>query len=108
MQTDLKLWGILLLLLIYCGWAAAADQLDLNRATAAQLETIKGIGPKKATAIIKYREERGGYRSVDELDNVPGFGKQTVDKLRIYLTASDAKLSPTRKKPEVKITEMKF
>ncbi|MEO6697693.1 MAG: helix-hairpin-helix domain-containing protein [Gammaproteobacteria bacterium] len=98
----------MLLLFTCCGWTAAAGLVDLNRATAVQLETIKGIGPKKAAAIIKYREEHGGYRSMDELDNVPGFGKQTIDKLREYLTATDAKLPPLRKKPEPKMKEMKF
>ncbi|MEO6697040.1 MAG: helix-hairpin-helix domain-containing protein, partial [Gammaproteobacteria bacterium] len=57
MQLALRLGWILFLLFTCYGWSAAAEQVDLNRATAVQLETIKGIGPKKAAAIIKYREE---------------------------------------------------
>lgn len=58
-------------------WAA----VDLNKATQAELESVKGIGPKKAQAIIEYRSKTP-FKSVDDLDNVKGFGKKSVDKIR--------------------------
>ncbi|MDD3529534.1 MAG: ComEA family DNA-binding protein [Gallionellaceae bacterium] len=56
--------------------------VNLNTATQAELEAVKGIGPSKAKAIIAYREKNGGFKSVDELANVKGFGKASVEKLK--------------------------
>ncbi len=99
-----------MLLWVCNAWSAAADQIDLNLASAAQLVTIKGIGPKKAEAILKYREQHGGFRAVDELDNVPGFGKTTVDKLRAYLKVTSGSIGypPEKDKIKVKIKTINF
>lgn len=103
-----KACGAFLLLFVCNAWSAAADQIDLNLASVDQLVTIKGIGPKKAEAIIKYREQRGGFRSVDELDNVPGFGKKTVDKLRAHLKVTPTGHPREKDKIKVKIKTMNF
>jgi len=60
------------------GGGASAGQIDINSASAAQLETLPGIGPSKAIAIIDNRP----YASVDDLERVPGIGAKTVDQLR--------------------------
>ncbi len=60
----------------------AAGQLDLNRASAAELETLPGIGPVKAEAILAYRQDYGGFDSVDELLRVSGIGEKTLAELR--------------------------
>ena len=75
---------VLILFFWMCGFAYAA--VDLNTATQSELEGIKGLGPSKAKAIIAYREKNGQFKSVDDLDNVKGFGKATIDKLRQDLT----------------------
>jgi competence protein ComEA len=62
---------------------------DLNTATAAELQKVNGIGPKKAEAIIEYRKKTP-FKSVDELDKVPGFGKATVEKVKGELTVAGA------------------
>lgn len=62
---------------------------DLNTATAAELQKVNGIGPKKAEAIIEYRKKTP-FKSVDDLDKVPGFGKATLDKVKGELTVSGA------------------
>lgn len=62
---------------------------DLNTASLAELQKVNGIGPKKAEAIIEYRKKTP-FKSVDELDKVPGFGKATLDKVKPELTVSGA------------------
>lgn len=57
-------------------------RLDLNAATQAQLEDLPGIGPSKAKAIVAYREQHGGFRSIDELLQVKGIGPKMFEKLR--------------------------
>ena len=59
--------------------------LDLNRATAQDLEALPGVGPKRAAAIVGFREANGGFRSVEDLERVPGLGPATVARLRPLL-----------------------
>lgn len=59
--------------------------VNINTATAAQLETLPGIGEVKAQAIIAYRETYGPFRSVDELTLVKGIGEKTLQKLLPYI-----------------------
>ena len=65
-------------------WSPSQDEkkVSLNQATTGELETLPGIGPSKAAAIIKYREEVGAFKSIDELTNVSGIGEKTLEKLR--------------------------
>lgn len=67
------------------GSLAAAAPLDLNRATAAELEALPGIGEVKAAAILAVRDARGGFESIDELESVRGIGPSLVAKLRPLL-----------------------
>ncbi|MDP2304899.1 MAG: helix-hairpin-helix domain-containing protein [Pseudomonadota bacterium] len=60
--------------------------VDVNTADAAELETLPGIGPSKAAAIILYRTENGPFTAVDDLDNVPGIGVSTLASLRDQVT----------------------
>lgn len=62
--------------------ADATLALDLNTATAEQLEALPGIGEVKAAAILAVRAERGGFRSVEELESVRGIGPALLGKLR--------------------------
>lgn len=71
-------------LTLFSGLALAA--VDINSATASDLESVKGIGPAKAKAIIDYREKNGPFKSVDDLKGVKGFGVKTIDKLRPELS----------------------
>lgn len=57
-------------------------KVNLNKATEEELQTLPGIGPSKAKAIIQYRQEHGGFKSVDELKNVSGIGDKTFEKLK--------------------------
>jgi competence protein ComEA len=60
----------------------ALAAVNLNSATQAELEAVKGIGPAKAQAIIAHREKNGPFKSVDDLANVKGFGKASVARLK--------------------------
>ena len=84
-----KLIGGLILSLFMAMPALAA--LDINTATQAELEAVKGIGPSKAKAIMAYREKTGGFKTVDELAKVKGFGPASADKLKGQFTVSTAK-----------------
>ena len=81
-----KLLLVLFACFAFMGLAFAAAPVDLNSATQTQLDTVKGIGPAKAKAIIEYRTKNGPFKSVDDLEKVKGFGKKSVDKLRSELT----------------------
>jgi competence protein ComEA len=56
------------------------DIININTAEKVQLNTLTGIGDVKSDAIIKYREEKGGFKSVDELIKVDGIGEKTLSK----------------------------
>jgi competence protein ComEA len=67
------------------GAGAAAEEdgpISLGTATAAELDTIGGIGPVTAEGIIGFREEHGGLFSVDQLDQISGIGPATMEALR--------------------------
>ena len=61
------------------------SKLDVNEATAEQLVAVKGIGPSKAAAIIQYRREIGGFKTIDELIEVKGIGQKALAKLKLVL-----------------------
>jgi len=61
-------------------------KVNLNTATEVELQTISGIGQKRAQDIIAYREEKGKFQSVDELKNVSGIGQKTLEKLKEHVT----------------------
>ena len=61
-------------------------KVNLNTATITDLQSISGIGAKRAQDIIDYRDSSGGFKSVDELSNVSGIGDKTLEKLREEVT----------------------
>ncbi len=84
----LKRWlgGVLLSLFVAVQALAA---VDLNRAGQAELESVKGIGPKKAKSILEYREKNGPFKTVDDLAKVKGFGKASMAKVRASLSVGE-------------------
>lgn len=68
------------------GGVTGGAPVNLNLATQAELEALPDIGPVTAQAIISWREERGGFTSVDELLEVDGIGEKTLAKLTPHVT----------------------
>lgn len=68
--------------LFFAGANFALAAVNLNTATQAELETLKGVGPTKAKSIIEYREQNGAFQSVDDLKKVKGFGEKSVELLK--------------------------
>ncbi|MBA2607994.1 MAG: helix-hairpin-helix domain-containing protein [Actinobacteria bacterium] len=67
------------------GSSAASEQnviVNLNEADASQLETLPGVGPATAKAIVDYRAEHGRFRSVDDLLNVRGIGPSKLEQIK--------------------------
>jgi competence protein ComEA len=64
------------------GSSAPAGPVDLNTATAEQLEALPGVGPATSKAILAYRSTHGRFRSVTELLDVPGIGPAKLEALR--------------------------
>lgn len=66
--------------------AHEAGSIDINTASADELDSLPGIGPALADAIIEYRTDNGPFGSVDELARVPGISARMVDTMRSQIT----------------------
>lgn len=69
-----------------CGGSKSGAKININLATAAELEALNGVGPVTAGAIVRFREENGNFGSVEELLNVDGIGEKTLAKLKGEVT----------------------
>ena len=65
---------------------AKGQAININTATQELLETLPGIGPTTAKAIIDYREENGPFATIDDLLKVPGIGPSTMEELQGLIT----------------------
>lgn len=63
----------------------SVEKLNINTATAEELEELKGIGPALAQRIIKYREEEGGFKIIEDLTKVQGIGAMVFENVRDYI-----------------------
>ena len=77
---------VLFLVAFFAFTQFAFAAININTATQEELESINGIGPVKAKAIIDYRNQNGRFKSIEDVDNVKGVGKGTLDKLRDQVT----------------------
>ena len=71
--------------------AADTQTINLNTATATQIATLPGIGPKTADLIVQYRQKNGPYKKIEEIMNVRGIGEKTFLKLKNRITVTPAR-----------------
>jgi len=89
MNKKLLVGTMFLAMFFFAGIAAAAETVNLNKATAAAIQqNLVGIGPIKAEAIISYRKKNGKFKSLDDLKNVTGIGPALIKKNKRYLSLS--------------------
>ena len=62
--------------------SSSAGKVNINTATASELQQISGIGQSKAQKIVEYREAKGHFSSIDEIVNVSGIGDKTLEAIR--------------------------
>lgn len=64
----------------------SSGQVHLNQANIDELQKLKGIGEKKAQAIVEYRQKNGGFKNIDEFKNVKGIGPAIFEKNKTQLS----------------------
>ena len=91
---------ILPLLLAGLVWGPAAlAGVNVNTANQSELETLPGIGPAKAAAIIEYRTTNGAFANCAQLDDVPGIGPATLANITPQCEIGDGKAAPSGAAP---------
>lgn len=86
--------GLLLGVALLIGGAAEAG-VNINTASQSELETLPGIGPSKAVAIIQHREAHGPFKALGDLDAVNGIGPATLTNLNGLVEFGDGAVAPT-------------
>jgi competence protein ComEA len=92
-------------LLAYVGLALGA--VNINSATQEQLESLNGIGPVKAKAIIDYRAKYGRFTSLEDIKKVSGIGDATFDKIKGDIALTGTTVVPKADKPMEKAAQEK-
>jgi competence protein ComEA len=62
--------------------STSSGKININSASVAELESLPGVGPSRAKAIVTYREENGDFTSIDEIMNISGIGPKTYENLK--------------------------
>ena len=81
--------ALLFFIALFAFISTAYAAVNVNTATQAELETLHGIGPAKARAIIDYRKKKGPFKTPGDLEKVKGIGPATMKRLRPEITVGD-------------------
>lgn len=87
-------WLMIVLWLVMAPFAMAMDKVDVNSANIALLDTLPGIGPAKAQAIVDFRAQNGPFSSPEALVQVPGIGPATLANIRMLVVCGADDASP--------------
>jgi competence protein ComEA len=79
---------LLALAIWFAFYGAALAVVNINTATKEELTTLKGVGDKRAQEIIDYRKKNGNFKSVDDLEKVPGIGPGLMKQIRADVTTT--------------------
>ena len=79
--------------LLSFSWALA--QVNINTATAQVFQTLNGIGPSKAAAIVEYRNANGPFKSPEDIKNVRGIGNGIYQKISSEITVGNGQTART-------------
>ena len=85
--------ALLALLFTSSVWAA----ININTATEAELQTLSGIGPSKAKAIVEYRKQNGNFKTTADIKNVKGIGDGIFNKISAEISVTGASTKPAPK-----------
>ncbi len=91
-----KLYFAVLLMLFFATTAFA--ELNINTASKDELNGLPGIGPVKAEAIIKYRDEKGPFKNIEDLKNVYGIGDKIFNRLKSEISVANPEAAPEQDK----------
>ena len=102
-----KILALILAIVSFIGIAFAA--VNINTADQKQLESLRGIGPVRAKAIISYREKNGPFKTLEDVDKVPGIGKGTLEKIKddVIFSGPTTSLGPDAKPEKTAQAETK-
>jgi competence protein ComEA len=70
--------------------SAATSPVNLNTASASQLQSLPGIGPRTAERILEYRQKNGNFKKIEELMNVKGIGEKSFLRIKDRITVAPA------------------
>ncbi|MDA1474768.1 helix-hairpin-helix domain-containing protein [Bacillus changyiensis] len=65
-----------------------AEVVNINNASSKELQSIPGVGPSKADAIVAYREENGPFQKIEDITNVTGIGEKSFEKMKSSLSVN--------------------
>ena len=105
MRRGKRNWGIVLAISMVLAWTAIStsggfsyaraedkiNKININTADVPTLTQLSGIGEAKAAAIVKYREEKGKFKTTEDIMNVKGIGDGLFKKIKDHITIGEAK-----------------
>jgi competence protein ComEA len=97
----MKRWIAIAMLGPLCVGAAHA-LVNVNTAQQSELQNTKGLDARKAKSIIEYRAEKGSFAKLEDLEQVPGLDKTTVEKIAPQVAFSGPAFVPAKAEPKAK------
>lgn len=93
---------MLVLVMVFAMCRLAFGAVNINTATAAELDKLKGVGPVKAQAIVDYRKANGPFKSLEDLKKVNGIGDATFDAIKGEINIGGRTTKPAAEKAAAK------